>query len=129
MILANFFLCVLVKMWDSKSVSVETVMENQEFLFSKFAEGLCKTTDCIFSTMGNGPVGQFGIGDGENESIFQQVLGQIADAFIRSTQQGNVSQRASQTAGSAVQSGGPSIIDTMNRMNNLRVSQQAAMGA
>jgi hypothetical protein len=62
-------------------------MQKPEFLFSQFAESLCRTSDCIFSTMASGPIGQFGIGDGENESVFQQILGAIGDAFIRSTQQ------------------------------------------
>ena len=67
-------------------------MQNPEFLFSTFAQSLLRATDCIFDLMNNGPIGQFGIGDGEHESVFQEWLGEIADAFIKSTQKGGESK-------------------------------------
>ena len=76
-------------------------MQNSEFCFSQFAESLCRTSDCIFSTMASGPIGQFGIADGENESVFQQILGAIGDAFIRSTQQAGNAARSSGVAHAA----------------------------
>ncbi len=84
-------------MWDITvvtNVCLKSVqgMQNQEFLFSRFAESLLRATDCIFDLMNNGPIGQFGIGDGEHESVFQKWLGEIADAFIKSTQKGGESK-------------------------------------
>ncbi len=67
-------------------------------------------------------------GQSENGPI-EELIENIWNAIIEGLKAGgNSMQRASQTAGSAMQSGGSSIIDTMNRMN-LRMSQQAAMGA
>ncbi len=99
-------------------------MQNSEFCFSQFAESLCRTSDCIFSTMASGPIGQFGIADGENESVFQQILGAIGDAFIRSTQQAGNAARSSGVAHAAA-SVGKSAINMWQQFNAATMGRQA----
>ncbi len=101
-------------------------MQKPEFLFSQFAESLCRTSDCIFSTMASGPIGQFGIGDGENESVFQQILGAIGDAFIRSTQQAGNAAKSSGVA-NAVASVGTGMSNMWQQLGAAMRGHQAQM--